>query len=196
MEYVLPVLMGVSLAACAGLRAFLPLLVTGVLARAGYLTLGEGYSLLARTDMLVVFAVASIVEIVADKIPLVDHVLDSAATFLRPAAGTLLVAALANRLDPALALTLGLITGGTTALTVHAGKAAARTLSTASAPAHAGLGNTALSFAEDSVAGVGIGLAAVAPLVAFGAAVLLVLLAVNLGKRAMRIWRGNRRGTA
>ena len=47
--------LGVALAACAGLRAFLPLLLAGILARAGWLELGPSFQFLASNRALVLF---------------------------------------------------------------------------------------------------------------------------------------------
>src|SRR6266511_4991794 len=54
--------LGVALAACAGLRAFFPLRLAGILARAGWLDLGPSFQFLASNRALVLFGVASLVE--------------------------------------------------------------------------------------------------------------------------------------
>src|SRR5207249_2504850 len=100
MDLTIQILLAVSLAACCGLRAFLPLLVTGVLARTHHIPLNPHLAFLARTDVLVIFGIAAVVEIVADKFIVVDHALDAAATFLRPAAGTVLACSVLTRMDP------------------------------------------------------------------------------------------------
>lgn len=134
MDVALQLMTGVSLAACAGLRAWLPLFVTGLLGRAGVLPLDATFDLLTRTDALVIFGVATVLEVLGDKVVVVDHFLDAAGTFLRPVAGTVLAASVLTHLDPALSLALGLIVGGGTALTVHSGKAALRATGTTTAP--------------------------------------------------------------
>src|SRR5260370_29156907 len=92
--------LGVALAACAGLRAFLPLLLAGILARMGWLDLGPSFQFLASNRALVVFGVASLVEILGDKIPAVDHALDALGTPLRPAAAALLSSSLLGHVSP------------------------------------------------------------------------------------------------
>ena len=57
--------MGFALAASVGLRAFLPLLAAGVLARQGYLTLGESFHWMGSTPALVVLGSAVAFEILA-----------------------------------------------------------------------------------------------------------------------------------
>ena len=59
-------------------------------------------------------------------------------------------------MDPLAATTLGLLAGGGTSLTIHAGKAALRAKSSMLAPLHAGTGNAALSLGEDFITGAGV----------------------------------------
>jgi uncharacterized membrane protein len=84
--------LAIALAASAGLRAWLPLLLAGGLARLGLLHLGPSFHFLASDKALLIFGVATLVEVVGDKVPAVDHALDAIGTPLRPAAGALLAA--------------------------------------------------------------------------------------------------------
>lgn len=145
---VLPALaLAVALAACAGLRAWLPLLLAGALARSGHLQLGASYAFLASNQALILLSVATLIEIAADKVPVLDHTLDALSTVLRPAAGALLAASVLGRVtDPLLALAAGLVVGGPAALVPHAAKAGVRGLATTFT---AGLANPVLSFLED-----------------------------------------------
>jgi hypothetical protein len=193
MHIALQIMMGVSLAACAGLRAWLPLLCVGLLAKTGYLPLHESFGFLARTDVLVVFGVATALELIGDKIVAVDHFLDAIGIVLRPVAGTLVASSLLTGIDPAISVMIGLLLGGGTALTVHSGKAAVRTQSTLTAPLHLGAGNTALSLGEDAVSLVGISLAILVPVAAFILTVVAVVLSIRVilymvreGKKRLR----------
>ena len=192
MDLAIQILMGVSLAACAGMRAFLPILVVGALARTHHLELSPHFAFLARTDTLIVFGVATVLEFLGDKIIAVDHVLDAAGMVVRPVAGTLLATSLLTKLDPLTATVLGIVVGGGTALTIHSGKAAARYSLTAAAPLHAGMGNAATSLIEDLLVGVNLAMTVVAPIVAFivtvgliATAVWLLTHVVRLGKRGL-----------
>ena len=71
------VALAIGLAACAGLRAWLPLFLAGVLARHGWLAVSPAYGFLASDRALLLFGAATLVEIVGDKIPAVDHALES-----------------------------------------------------------------------------------------------------------------------
>jgi hypothetical protein len=142
--------MGIGLAACAGLRAWLPLLLAGLLARASILELGPSFHFIASTQALILFGVATLVEMIGDKVPAVDHTLDVLSTVLRPAAGSLLVASVMWRVhDPLTALALGVAVGAPTSLVPHAAKSALRAASTAFT---GGLANPVLSLVEDLAA--------------------------------------------
>jgi len=184
--WLIQLMMGVSLAACAGLRAWLPLLVLGSLSRLGFVPLSESFAFLESAPALVVFGVASVIELAADKIIVVDHALDAVSTLVRPLAGTLLAAATLSDFDPLLATVCGLVVGGTTALTVHAGKAALRAKSSSVAPLHGGLGNAVLSIAEDVAAAIGAPLAIMLPILAFAFAIAGLAVAVSAIIAAMR----------
>jgi hypothetical protein len=174
--------MGVSLAACAGLRAFLPLFVVGVAGRLELIPLTHRFEWLATWPALTVFGVAVIVELLADKFPVVDNSLDTLQTFVKPIAGTILAASVLAELSPLQASVLGLITGGAAAGAVHLGKA---NLRLASSVTTAGVANPVLSVIEDLGAFVGSIGAVLVPLLMLFLIVLVVILAVL----AFRRWK-------
>jgi len=174
--------LAVALASCAGLRAWLPLLLTGSLARLGLLELNPNFGFISSNRALIVFGIAALLEIAADKVPALDHALDVVGTFVRPAAGSLLAASVLFRVkDPLLALALGTSLGAPSALIPHATKASVRAASTAFS---AGFANPLLSLLEDIVAVVAYVLAVLVPLLVVAAVVLLaLLLARHLSRR-------------
>jgi hypothetical protein len=174
MTYALAILAAIGLAACAGLRAFLPLFAAGLAARLLHWPLADSLAWLASTPALIVFGVASIVEIAADKIPVVDHGLDAAHTFIGPAAGAVVAMAPLFRLELPMPVTvaLGIMTGAGVAGGVHAVAAAARLKSTATT---AGLANPILSFVEDALAFLWALVAIVAPILVVASLVVFVL---------------------
>ena len=172
--------MGFALAACVGLRTFLPLLAAGLLARFGYVDLGDKFEWMARTPALVVFGSAVVFEVLADKVPGLDHALHFVESFVKPAAGTLVAAALFTNLDPMTAVVLGLIGGGTIAGAVHVAKGSARAASTVLT---GGLGNPVLSIFDDVLAVGGIVLAILAPIVA---ALIVLFLVVGVARLLMK----------
>lgn len=80
LSWLLALTAGVGVAAACGLRAFLPLLFLGVAARLGVIHLRPGSEWLAADVALAALAVATVVEVAADKIPVVDHALDAIGT--------------------------------------------------------------------------------------------------------------------
>ncbi|HOK54349.1 MAG TPA: DUF4126 domain-containing protein [Armatimonadota bacterium] len=187
MELLIQFMMGVSLAACAGLRAWLPLLVVGLLARTGQIDLGQSFSFLASNPALIIFGLATILELLADKIIALDNILDAIGTIMRPVAGALIATGLISfDMDPTLSTIIGIITGGGTALGLHTGKAAIRAKSTALGMFHGGIGNTVLSVIEDIFTIAVIALAILAPIIAFILTVAVVVLAVVLTVRIAR----------
>jgi small basic protein len=161
-EFLPALALAIALAASAGLRAWLPLLLAGGLARLGVLDLGPSFQFLGSTKALVLFGVATAIEIVGDKIPAVDHALDVIGTPLRPAAGALLAASVLGTVtDPLTSLVLGTAVGAPSALMPHAVKSAVRAASTT---VTGGIANPALSFVEDAISIVTFILAVLVPL--------------------------------
>ena len=163
--------LAIALASCAGLRAWLPLLMAGTLARAGVLELGSHFQFLSSNRALLLFALATAIEVAGDKVPAVDHALDVLGTVLRPAAGSLLAASVMWRVsDPLTATALGIAVGAPSALVPHAAKSALRATSTAFT---AGFANPVLSILEDVATVALFALAVVVPMLV-AAAVLAV----------------------
>lgn len=179
-EVVSALALAIGLAACAGLRAWLPLLLAGGLARAGYLELGSSFGFLASDRALLLFGIATTVELLADKVPALDHALDALSTPLRPVAGAILAGSMLGTVsDPLTAVTLGIVVGAPTSLVPHAAKSVARAASTALT---AGLANPVLSVIEDVLAVALFVLTVLVPLVV--AALVLTLALVVLRRRA------------
>ena len=176
-EIVPSVALGIGLAACAGLRAWLPLLLAGALARGGFIELGPAFRFISSNRALVLFGAATVIEIVGDKLPAVDHALDALSTVLRPAAGTLLAASVMWQVsDPLTALALGAAVGAPSALVPHAAKSLLRAGSTALT---GGLANPLLSFMEDAAAIVLFILAVVVPVLVAAGLLLVAFLVVR-----------------
>jgi hypothetical protein len=86
----LELLTGIGLATSAGLNAYIPLLLLGLLGRfTGLIELPDGWKWLENGWVLAILAVLLAIEVVADKIPVVDHINDMVQTVIRPTAGGL-----------------------------------------------------------------------------------------------------------
>ena len=151
-------LTGTGLAASAGLNAYVPLLVTGLLARyTNVIDLPGGWQWLGNGWMLAILAVLLAVEFVADKVPVVDHVNDVVQTAIRPTAGGLAFGAgtaaetvTVSDPDSFFASTgqwLPVVVGALIAFGVHLLKSAARPVINATT---AGFGAPVASTAEDA----------------------------------------------
>ncbi len=149
LESLMSVVLGLSLAATCGLRAFLPMGLVSGLAALGWMDLPEALGWMASPVAVLCFWTAAVVEGVGDKVPLVDHALDMVGTALRPAAGAIAGTALVSGADPLVTLVFGLAGGAAVAGGAHAGKAALRAGSTATT---GGTANPALSLLEDVIA--------------------------------------------
>jgi len=173
MELLLGVFTAFGLSASAGLNAYIPLLVVGVISHyTDWITLGNPWDLLANPWVLIMLGILVIIEMLADKIPAVNHINDAIQTFVRPAAGAIVFAASANvitDISPVLALISGLLVAGS----VHAVKAGAvRPVVTATT---GGAGNIPVSIAEDIISTVMSVLAIVIPILV---AIMLILMVI------------------
>ena len=138
-----------GLSASAGLNAYIPLLIVGLLARyTDLINLNKPWDTLSNPWIILMLCILVIIEMLADKVPAVNHINDLIQTVVRPAAGAIAFAASANAITevhPVLALACGLLVAGT----VHVAKAGVvRPMVTATT---GGAGNTPVSIAEDVV---------------------------------------------
>jgi hypothetical protein len=149
MELLTGIFTAFGLSASAGLNAYIPLLLVGLLARyTNLIHLNQPWDTLAHPWIILLLCLLVIIEMLADKIPAVNHINDLIQTLIRPAAGAIAFAATANvvtDVSPVLALAAGLLVAGT----VHVAKAGAvRPVVTATT---GGAGNVPVSIAEDVV---------------------------------------------
>ena len=174
MEMLLGIFTAFGLSASAGLNAYIPLLVVGVIAHyTDWITLSNPWDLLANPWVLIVLGILVIIEMLADKVPAVNHINDAIQTFIRPAAGAIAFAASANvitEISPVLALICGLLVAGS----VHAVKSVAvRPGVTATT---GGAGNVPVSIAEDIFSTVMSILAIVIPILVMIILILMIVL--------------------
>lgn len=187
---------GSGLALAAGLNAWIPLLGLGLLSRfTDLVALPPSWAWLENGWVLTVLAALLSLEMIADKIPVVDSVNDVVQTVVRPTAGGIAFGAgatsqTATVTDPAAFVESGqwvpVALGIVLALVVHATKAGARVVANTTT---AGTAAPVVSAAED-VGAVGLSVAAVL------LPVLVIPVLVALGVVAVLVWRGVRRRRA
>ncbi|WP_432932672.1 DUF4126 domain-containing protein [Microbispora sp. CA-135349] len=192
-------LTGLGLSTAAGLNAYIPLLLVGVLARlTDAVRLPHEYAWLSDTWVLAIVAVLMIAEFVLDKVPVVDHVNDMIQTAVRPAAGGVVFSATAAaaKIDNSAWMAehpaVGWLLGIAVALTVHTIKATARPVVNATT---VGVGAPVVSTVED-VGSLGMSLIAIfLPVLVVVALALLAFVAWRLIRRVRR-YRAARRARA
>lgn len=146
MELMIALLVGIGLAAAAGLRIFLPLFGLALGSWLNYIPVQGDMVWLATPAAIVALGAATVLEIGGYYFPLVDHLLDTVAAPGAIIAGTLMTASLITGIDqPMLQWSLALIAGGGTAGIVQAGSMLARATSTATT---GGLGNPVVATGE------------------------------------------------
>jgi len=172
-----------GLSAAAGLNAWLPLFGAALAQRLDIVDLAQPFDDLSGTGALVALGVLTLADFVGDKIPAVDHVLHAVGTVVAPVSGAVLFTGQTGA-ETDLPTLAAILLGGTTAESIHAGRATIRPLSTATT---AGMGNPILSALED-VASLGL------MVVAFALPVLALLLALALVVASVLVWRRARSG--
>jgi hypothetical protein len=178
-SYLLPIALGISLAAATGFRVFMPLLITGFAMREGFVPQGETFAWAATTPALIMLAMAAVAEVAAYYIPAIDNLLDTVATPAATLAGVGVAAAMMTDLPPMLKWTLAIIAGGGAATITQSTTALLRGHSTVLT---AGLGNHVIATGEI--------LGAVAiPVVAIAAPYAAVILAALFCWLVWKRWR-------
>lgn len=186
MEFVpllLSLCMGVALSAACGFRVFVPLLAVSVAVRWGDLQVGEALSWVGTDAAFICLTVATVVELIAYYVPLVDHALDVISSPLALLAGTVLMSGMMGELPDYLQWGIGIVGGAGTAGLVKAGASALRG---ASAVTTATLANPLVATLENILSIVGSVLAVVLPLLAALLCVLLGWLIFRLARRLRR----------
>ncbi len=179
--------MGIGLAACAGLRAFLPLFVVALAGKLELVTLSDSFAWLAGWPALIVFGAAVVVEVLSDKFPFVDNLPDSVQLFVKPIAGALVAATVVEDWAPLYVTVVAVIGGGSAAGLVHVAKAKVRLVSSTTT---AGFGNPVLSVSEDVGALAGSLGSLVVPQVVVAILLLGALLAWLVFRKARRLQTG------
>jgi Domain of unknown function (DUF4126) len=185
----LAMLTGLGLSAAAGLNAYIPLLLVGVVARyTDVITLPPDFAWIANEWVIGVVAVLLLAEVVLDKVAVVDHLNDLVQTFVRPAVGGVIFAATAaaQQVDASPWMRehpwVGWLAGVAVAGLVHAGKASARPVVNATT---LGVGTPVVSAAEDATS-LGMSLVALFAPVLVVVGLLLIALGIVLGVRRLR----------
>ncbi len=183
LPYVLSAFIGIGLAAASGFRVFLPMFAVSLASYLGWIPMSDNFEWLSGLPTLITTGVATIIEIVAYYIPVVDNFLDTITIPLATIAGSILFASQFMELGTFPQWALALIAGGGTAATIASGFAGTRAASTATT---AGIGNNMVATTETAGAGLMSVLAIFLPVIAFIFAIVLLILVLFFGRK---LWR-------
>jgi uncharacterized protein DUF4126 len=197
-----------GLAFASGINAYLPLLSFAIAARWLHLyKVNPNFAFITSDWFLAVLVILTILDFVADKIPVLDHIWDATQVVIRPIMGALVaaagipnlavtlhlsesshhllgttIAAISTVPTEGIGLLVVLVIGGLLAMMSHTVKATTRLVSTLTT---AGLFNIVLSFLEDGLVLLVILLSLFIPVVML---ILLVLFVVFFGPRLFHAW--------
>lgn len=145
--------LGIGLAASAGFRVFVPLFALSLGAHFGadILNLNESWAWVGSWPAMITLGVATLIEIAAYYIPVVDNLLDSIAIPLAAVAGTVLMGSTLLDMGEVATWALAIIAGGGTAAAVSGTTAATRAVSTGTT---GGMGNFLVNTGETAAASV------------------------------------------
>ncbi|MBL4699961.1 MAG: DUF4126 domain-containing protein [Phycisphaeraceae bacterium] len=183
MDLIYASLMAVGLSAACGFRVFVPMFVISIAANGGHMQLGESFDWMGSDFAMIVFGLATAMEIGAYYVPWIDNMLDTIASPAAVAAGAIAATSCISGQSEltgwiATAITGGGIAGGVQALTV-----ATRMTSLATT---GGVGNPVVSTVEAVTSTVMSVIAVVLPLI-------VILFVLGFGYMIHRIVRRRRR---
>lgn len=171
-ELILSIILGFSLAASAGFRVFVPLLILSLATHFGWFPVNDTWNWVGSFPALILLGVATLFEVGAYFIPWVDNALDTISIPLAGIAGTLLMVATMGDMDPTFTWALAIIAGGGAAAAISGTTSATRLGSTATT---GGIANPAIS-ATETVAATTVSVASI-----FSPILALILLLVVVG---------------
>jgi Domain of unknown function (DUF4126) len=175
-----------GLALISGFNTYLPLFVLAILVRFGHVVpVSPRFEWLVSTPAIIILGLLTILEIAAQKFPVLDNIWDFPHTFIRPIAGALAAGATLNVHDP-FEVVLAMIGGGALAGVAHSAKSSLRLVSTTKS---FGTTNFILSVGEDAGVLIGTLLSVYAPWVMLVLVLLFLALGAWLGPRVIRALR-------
>ncbi|MFP4459711.1 MAG: DUF4126 domain-containing protein [Candidatus Zixiibacteriota bacterium] len=149
MEYILFAVLGLALAASCGFRVFIPMLVVSIASFSGHIELASDFQWIATKAALIVFAIATVLEVAAYYVPWLDNILDVLSTPVAIIAGIIVAASFISGMHPLLKWVLAIVAGGGAAGLVQGATAGLRVTSSAST---AGVGNPIVATLENIAA--------------------------------------------
>ena len=187
MEIILPLCLGITLSAASGFRLFIPPLVISLAVLSGNLELSPAFAWVGTYPTAIALGIATIVEILAYCIPVVDNFLDAIEIPTAVAIGTLITAATLGDINLLLLWSIAAIAGGGTAGIIAIFTAMTRIAFTGIT---GGMGNFLVAMLEALSAGV---LSILALTLPFLAAALVIGLLITSAIRLPRLIAARKR---
>jgi hypothetical protein len=180
-----------ALTTSAGVRALLPLALVSVAAHFGYVHPPQPFDWLGSTNVTLVLIGIALLELFADKVPLLDHALHLTQVLTKPAAAAILVGGTAHPQSHNVLVGL-MVLGALNALGVHAFTSSVRVASTATT---GGIANPLISTFEDVATIAVTVLAFVTPFIAAALCIVAAIILFRLARgtyRRVRVAAGHR----
>jgi hypothetical protein len=188
-EILIAISIGIGLSASCGFRVFVPMLVAAIAAKMGIVPVQEGFQWLAGWTAIICFGTATVFEIMAYYIPVVDNLLDTVTTPLAIAAGTLLFTSVLPVDNDILKWAAGFFAGGGSAAVVQGGTVLTRLAATKFT---AGAGNAVVATGEHAAALSTSVLSLFLPVtVAVIFVLMIIYLILKFGRRLLKSWEVN-----
>ena len=182
-ETIMSVFLGIGLVASVGFRIFLPLFSLSLASYFNVWELNDSWLWIGSFTALVIFGVATLIEIFAYYISFVDNLLDAVAVPLATFVGTAVMVSTVVNLSPEITWTLAIIAGGGTAAAISGVLGATRLASTATT---AGIGNPVVSTIETGTALVISIVTIFLPIVGFVLVLILAFIIFKIFKKIKR----------
>jgi hypothetical protein len=178
------VALGIGLSACCGFRVFIPMLAGALASHFGVFTLPADLQWLSGWPSIICFGTAAVAEVLAYYVPFIDNALDTIATPLSVAAGTVLATSILplDNQEPLLRWGAGFIAGGASAGVIQLGTGLLRLFSS---KATVGAGNVVVSSTENAAAITGSVLSFFIPVVVALVVLILMVWILNKGSRLL-----------
>lgn len=163
---------------------FIPLLIMSLASTTGHIELSENMNWLSSYPAIIALSVASLVEVSAYLIPIVDNLLDVVAGPAAVVAGTLATASFITEMSPFMKWSVAIIAGGGVAASVQTATSMARASSTTMT---AGMANSIISIGE-AVGAIFLSVISILfPVIAFfSVSALIIYFFVKMSKRLSR----------
>lgn len=187
-EIITAVLLGIGLSASSGFRVFVPLLATSLATHFGWFPnlITNHFEWMGTWPAIIAFGSASVLEILAYYVPIVDNALDTIATPLAVGAGALLTTSFLPMENEMAKWVLGLIVGGGTAGVVQSGTVLTRLLSS---KATLTAGNPVVATGESTAAVTGSVMSLLLPIIAGVIALIVVIFMLRYVVKSWSKWQ-------